>query len=70
VITMTYRCRSCYAKFEEEDASESWAGDDQCPECGSLDLDEIDDPEIYDEEDDTDNDLTDSFYSGDGTMEG
>lgn len=50
---MTYVCQSCFAKFEEEEASENSIGDPQCPDCGSFYLQESNDDteDLIDEED-------------------
>jgi NAD-dependent SIR2 family protein deacetylase len=68
VYVMTYRCRGCFSTYEEEEVSDNWSGDPQCPQCGSFDFEEVDDPEIYGE-DDEDNEPTSSFYGEDGTMD-
>jgi hypothetical protein len=40
---MKYECQSCYEKIEDEEVSENSLGERQCPECGSIDLIDIED---------------------------
>jgi len=63
---MTYQCQSCYSKFDEEDVSESWGGDLQCPQCGSFDVEELDNLDLDDEDSE---DTGDTYYDEDGMIE-
>lgn len=56
---MAYECQNCYSKFEDGEISENSLGDRQCPECGSFEVDELDDPDFED---------ADPFYDEDGIV--
>lgn len=60
---MPYECQSCYTKIDDNDISTNSLGDLQCPECGSFDIVELEDPEFVDE------DPLIPFYDEDGIMD-
>jgi len=60
---MRYECQNCYSKFNDDEAAENSLGDPQCPDCGSFDIEELEDQEL--EVDDSE----ESFYDGEGIIE-
>ena len=70
---MAYECQNCYSKFEEGEISENSLGDLQCPECGSFEVEPLDDSGFEDSDfDDSGNnqyDDEDPLYGKEGTVD-
>lgn len=67
---MAYECQNCYSKFEDDELSSNSLGDLQCPECGSFDVEQLEDTDFeYPEFDNPNLDDSETLYGSDGTVD-